>query len=147
LAQEGVQITLALSLHAPTEELRRRLIPWADRVSLEELVSACRFYFDCTGREVTLEYILLGGVNDRPTHARQLAALAQRIRCNVNLIPYNPVRSLPYLRPPDEDQQAFLHLLRNQGTNAHLRSSRGLEVDAACGQLRRMQQSKVRSEK
>ena len=101
LAQEGLQITLALSLHAPTEELRRELIPWADRVSIDELVSACKFYFDSTGREVTLEYILLGGVNDRPDHARQLATLAKRIRCNVNLIPYNPVRSLTYRRPLD----------------------------------------------
>lgn len=137
LAEEGLQITLALSLHAPIEELRRRLIPWADRVTLEELVLAARFYFDRTGREVTLEYILLGGVNDEPTHARHLAALAKRMRCNVNLILYNPVPSLPYVRPGDEDQKAFLQRLRAQGVNTHLRPSRGLDVDAACGQLRR----------
>ena len=110
------------------------------RVTLEELVLAARFYFDRTGREVTLEYILLGGVNDQPTHARHLAALAKRMRCNVNLIPYNPVPSLPYVRPGDEDQKAFLQRLRAQGVNTHLRPSRGLDVDAACGQLRRRTQ-------
>ncbi|HUU83750.1 MAG TPA: 23S rRNA (adenine(2503)-C(2))-methyltransferase RlmN [Phycisphaerae bacterium] len=148
LAGEGLQITLALSLHAPTEELRQRLIPWAERITLDELVSAARFYFDSTGREVTLEYILLGGVNDEPSHARELAGLAKQMRCNVNLIPYNPVPSLPYVRPSEESQQAFLHGLRAQGINAHLRHSRGLEVDAACGQLRRRRQTvEVKGEK
>lgn len=148
LAEEGLQITLALSLHASTEELRHRLIPWAERVTLDELVSAARSYFDSTGREVTLEYVLLGGVNDQPSHARELAALTRRMRCNVNLIPYNPVPSLPYVRPSEESQRAFLHGLRAEGVNAHLRHSRGLEVDAACGQLRRRRQAvEVRSEK
>jgi len=137
LATEGLQITLALSVHAPTDELRRKLIPWAESVTLDALVAAARDYFDATGREVTLEYVLLGGVNDQPEHARRLAALSKRIRSHVNLIPYNPVPSLPYARPSDEAQRVFLELLRERGVNAHLRRSRGLDIDAACGQLRR----------
>ena len=137
LAGEGLQVTLALSVHAPTDELRRKLIPWAQSVTLAELTSAARDYFDATGREVTLEYVLLGGVNDQPEHARQLAALSGQMRSNVNLIPYNPVPSLPYARPTGQAQRQFLGLLREQGVNTHLRRSRGLDVDAACGQLRR----------
>jgi 23S rRNA (adenine2503-C2)-methyltransferase len=143
LANEGLQITLALSVHAPTDELRRRLIPWAKSVKLDELVAAARDYFDVTGREVTLEYVLLAGVNDQPQRARHLAALSKRMRSNVNLIPYNAVPSLPYARPSSDAQQAFLEVLRQRGVNSHLRRSRGLDIDAACGQLRR----EVRSER
>ncbi len=137
LAHEDLQVTLALSLHAPTDELRRELIPWAKGVTIAQLVEAARYYFDRTGREVTLEYVLLADVNDRPEHARQLADLARRMRCNVNLILYNPVEGFPYKRPGEASAHAFLHHLRARGTNAHLRSSRGLDVDGACGQLRR----------
>ncbi len=137
LADENLQVTLALSLHAPTDDLRRQLVPWAEGVRLEQLVEAARYYFDKTGREVTLEYVLLADVNDRLEHARQLAAVARRIRCNVNLILYNPVEGLPYRRPRAETAQAFLHHLRERGINTHLRHSRGLEVEGACGQLRR----------
>jgi 23S rRNA (adenine2503-C2)-methyltransferase len=137
LADEGVQVTLALSLHAPTDELRRTIIPWADRVGIDELIDAGRYYFDRTGREVTIEYILLGGLNDAETHARRLATVARRVRSNVNLIRYNPVPGLPYLRPTAEAAHAFLHTLKGAGINVHLRKSRGLDIDAACGQLRR----------
>lgn len=137
LAEEQLQITLALSLHAPNDELRKRIIPWAERVRIDELVEACRYYFERTGREVTLEYILLGGLNDQEAQARELAAVAKRMRSNVNLIAYNPVAGLPYQRPSDRDAHRFLHGLRDAGVNAHLRRSRGLDIDAACGQLRR----------
>jgi len=137
LADEAIQITLALSLHAPGDALRRELIPWAERVSVDELVDACRYYFDRTGREVTLEYILLGGVNDTPVQARDLVRVAKRMRCNVNLIAYNPVTGLPYGRPSDEAVHDFHGVLRQAGVNTHLRRSRGLDIDAACGQLRR----------
>ena len=137
LAREGLQVTLALSLHAPTDELRRELIPWADRVTIAQLVEAARDYFQQTGREVTLEYVLLGGVNDGLPHAQQLADVARRMRCNVHLIQHNPVAGLPYRRPGNEVAHAFLHCLGELGINAHLRRSRGLEVDGACGQLRR----------
>lgn len=137
LADEGLQVTLALSLHAPNDDLRRRIIPWAERVAIDTLVDSCRYYFDRTGREVTLEYILLGGLNDQPQHARELAQVARQMRSNVNLIAYNPVAGLPYLRPTQEDVVRFLALLRDRGINAHVRRSRGLDIDAACGQLRR----------
>lgn len=137
LADEGLQITLALSLHAPTDELRRELIPWAERVSIDMLVDAARYYFERLGREITLEYILLGGVNDQVQHAKALVDVARRMRSNVNLIPYNPVEGLPYARPGDHAQTEFLAVLRSAGVNTHLRRSRGLDIDAACGQLRR----------
>lgn len=139
LAREGLQITLALSLHAPNDELRRDLIPWARGVPLARLLRACEIYFGETGREVTLEYCLLAGTNDSPEHAGQLAAIAKRLRAHVNLLSYNPVEGLPFVRPTDFQAHDFLAALRRQGVNAHHRQSRGLETDAACGQLRRRQ--------
>lgn len=136
LADEGLQINLAISLHAASDALRRRLIPWAERVSISELVDAARYYFERTGREVTLEYVMLGGVNVRPADAQRLARVTRQMRCNVNLIPYNPVAGRPYRRPEDSTVQAFVRALRERGVNVHVRRSRGLEIDAACGQLR-----------
>lgn len=143
LADEKMQITLALSLHAPTDELRRQIIPWAERVSIASLVEACNYFFKTTGREVTLEYILLGGLNDGEAHARQLADVARQIRSNVNLLQYNPVDGLPYARPSERAAGRFLSTLRNLGINAHLRRSRGLDIDAACGQLRRREAGRL----
>ncbi|MBN1342636.1 MAG: 23S rRNA (adenine(2503)-C(2))-methyltransferase RlmN [Phycisphaerae bacterium] len=137
LAEEGLQVGLAISLHAPNDELRREIIPWAERTSIDDLVEAGRHYFDRTGREVTLEYVLLGELNDRPAHAKQLAAVARGMRCNVNLIRYNGVSDLPYRRPGSEATHAFLEVLRKAGVNAHIRASRGMDIEAACGQLRR----------
>ncbi|UCG15843.1 MAG: 23S rRNA (adenine(2503)-C(2))-methyltransferase RlmN [Phycisphaerales bacterium] len=141
LADERLQVTLAVSLHAPSDELRRRLIPWAERITIDDLVSAGSYFFERTGREVTLEYVLLGGVNDGPIHARQLADVAKRLRSNVNLIRYNPVAGLPFSRPTSEGGRQFLSVLRKRGVNAHLRRSRGQDIDGACGQLRRREQS------
>lgn len=137
LADEGLQVNLALSLHAPTDGLRQELIPWAEKITLHDLLGACKYYFDETGREVTLEYVLLDGVNDRGTHARQLARFAGQLRCHVNLIRYNPVKGLPYGRPTADATHAFQRSLREHGVNSHVRSSRGSDIDAACGQLRR----------
>ncbi len=137
LADEGLQLNLALSLHAPNDELRRELIPWAEKIAVADLVEACRYYFDQTGREITLEYALLHGTNDKPEHAAELARFARKLRCNVNLLRYNPVEPLPYLRPSSEEAFAFQQALRKHGVNAHIRKSRGLDIDAACGQLRR----------
>lgn len=137
LAREELPLNLALSLHAPTEELRKQLIPWAEHFALPEILDACRYYFDQTGREITLEYILLAGVNDRAEHARQLAALCKTMRANVNLIRYNEVVGLPFGRPKADDVMTFQTILRNNGVNAHVRKSRGRDIDAACGQLRR----------
>jgi 23S rRNA (adenine2503-C2)-methyltransferase len=137
LAQEDLPINLAISLHAPDESLRKNLIPWAEHFSIEEILAAARYYFDQTGREITLEYILLAGVNDQSHHAHQLARLCKTIRANVNLIRYNEVEGLPFGRPKAQDVVVFQDILRNSGVNAHVRKSRGRDIDAACGQLRR----------
>lgn len=131
-----IPVTLALSLHAPNDQLRREIIPWAEYATIEELLDACDEYFRKTGREVTLEYILLGGVNDQPEHARELANLAGRLRSNINLIRYNEVESLPYRRPESADVHQFQSILLKGGVNTHIRASRGRDIAAACGQLR-----------
>lgn len=137
LAGEGLQVTLALSLHAARGGLRSRLIPWAERLQLPEILAACEIYFRKTGREVTLEYCLLEGVNDRESDVEALAGVSRKLRGHVNLLMYNPVESLPFRRPARSAAIRFLKRLREHGVNAHLRESRGLETDAACGQLRR----------
>ena len=129
-------VTLALSLHAPTDELRREIIPWAEYSTIPELLEACHEWFRKTGREITLEYILLGGFNDAQEHAEELARLARSIRANVNLIRWNEVDGLPYARPSTEQVHAFQETLRVRGVNAHIRASRGRDIKAACGQLR-----------
>ncbi|MCH2135876.1 MAG: 23S rRNA (adenine(2503)-C(2))-methyltransferase RlmN [Phycisphaerales bacterium] len=134
-------VTLALSLHAPDDDLRRELIPWAKFSTIEELLDACRAYFEQSGREITLEYLLLGGVNDRSSQARELARLARTLRANVNLIRYNEVDGLPYRRPTDDDVLGFQRILRRASVNAHIRASRGRDIAAACGQLRREQRA------
>ena len=136
LADEGLPINLALSLHAPDDKLRRELIP-AARFPISELLAACTYYFEKTGREVTLEYVLLDGVNMLERHATELVRLARRLRCNVNLLRYNPVPGLPFRRPSGPAAYEFQALLRRGGVNAHLRTSRGPDIAAACGQLRR----------
>jgi 23S rRNA (adenine2503-C2)-methyltransferase len=136
LAGENLPVNLALSLHAPDDELRRQLVPWG-RISIADLLDACEHYFRSTGREITLEYVLLDGVNNEPAHARRLAPLARRLRANVNLLRYNPVPGLPFRRPNAEQTYEFQRLLRELGVNAHVRSSRGSDIAAACGQLRR----------
>jgi 23S rRNA (adenine2503-C2)-methyltransferase len=134
--QLELPVTLALSLHAPNDELRRELIPWAQYSTIRELLAACQGWFQKAGREITLEYILLGGVNDRPEHAAQLAGIAKSLRANINLIRYNEVEPLPFKRPRQEDVLEFQHILRARGVNTHIRASRGRDIAAACGQLR-----------
>ncbi|GJQ30823.1 MAG: hypothetical protein HBSAPP03_27070 [Phycisphaerae bacterium] len=135
-SQLDLPVTLALSLHAPNDDLRRQLIPWAEYTTVADLLAACRAWFERTGREVTLEYTLLRGVNDRPEHATQLAGIARTLRGNVNLIRYNEVVGLPFQRPHTEDVRAFQRTLRAAGIKAHIRASRGRDIEAACGQLR-----------
>jgi 23S rRNA (adenine2503-C2)-methyltransferase len=137
LARENLQLNLAISLHAPSEALRKQLIPWAEHFALEDILEAARYYFDQTGREITLEYILLQDVNDKPEHARQLAGICKSVRSNVNLIRYNEVKGLPFIRPRAESVMRFQTILRENNVNAHVRKSRGRDIDAACGQLRR----------
>lgn len=132
-----LQVTLALSLHAPNDELRRELIPWAEYAAIAELLAACRYYFEHTGREITLEYTLMREVNDRPEHAKQLGSIARTLRANVNLIRYNEVPGLPYERPVTGDVHRFRKLLTSAGVRASIRASRGRDIAAACGQLKR----------
>ncbi len=137
LARElDLPVTLALSLHAPNDALRRELIPWAEYTTIPDLLTACQMWFDKTGREITLEYILLRGVNDRAEHARELAAVARTLRANVNLIRYNEVKGMPFNRPTDADVRVFQDILRDAHVNVHIRASRGRDIAAACGQLR-----------
>lgn len=137
LAEElNLPVTLALSLHAPNDEVRRQLIPWAEYTTINDLLSACSRWFEKTGREITLEYILLRGVNDGPRDARQLADLARTLRANVNLIRYNEVKGIEFGRPRDEDVLEFQRILRDARVNTHIRASRGRDIAAACGQLR-----------
>jgi 23S rRNA (adenine2503-C2)-methyltransferase len=137
LAEElDLPVTLALSLHAPNDELRRRLIPWAEYTTIADLIAACNKWFTKTGREITLEYILLRGVNDRPEHAEELAVVARKLRANINLIRYNEVAGLPFERPSTLDVRRFQEILRERHLNTHIRASRGRDIAAACGQLR-----------
>ena len=131
-----IPVTLALSLHAPNDQMRREIIPWAEYSTIEELLDACDEYFRATGREITLEYIVLGGFNDRPEHADELSVLARKLRANVNLIRWNEVADLPFRRPLTEDVLQFQEVLRSRGVNVHIRASRGRDIAAACGQLR-----------
>lgn len=137
LAAENLAITLAISLHGPNDALRRQLIPAADRAGLEEILSAAERFYCSRKREVTLEYLLLAGVNDTKVCAEALAQIARRLRCNVNLIRYNPVPALKYARPSAAAVEAFARRLRRRKVNVQVRRSRGLDADAACGQLRR----------
>ncbi|MFO0837070.1 MAG: 23S rRNA (adenine(2503)-C(2))-methyltransferase RlmN [Phycisphaerae bacterium] len=137
LADEDLQLNLALSLHAPDDALRRELVPWGKGVAIKALLDACRYYFEKTGREITLEYVLLDEVNMQPEHAEKLAAIAKQIRANVNLLRFNPVPGVPYSRPSAETAEEFQRRLRRHGVTSHLRRSRGSDAAAACGQLRR----------
>ena len=135
LAKEGLQVGLAISLHATTDELRDRLVPINRRYPLRELVRAADFYATHTGRRVTLEYILLAGVNDKKGDAERLADIANALPCKINLIPYNPVPQLPWQRPTDEAIQRFADWLFPRCPAVTLRWSQGGEIAAACGQL------------
>lgn len=141
LAQQDLHITLAVSLHAPNQELRQQLIPSAAHYPLESLIQDCRDYMLRSGRRVSFEYTLLGGVNDLPIHARQLAELLRSasqsgVQLHVNLIPYNPIPEANYQRPHPARVERFVRLLKQHHVQVSVRQSRGLESNAACGQLR-----------
>ncbi|WP_016950020.1 23S rRNA (adenine(2503)-C(2))-methyltransferase RlmN [Anabaena sp. PCC 7108] len=136
LAEHHFQVTLAVSLHAPNQALREQLIPSAKPYPIEDLLDECREYVEITGRRVTFEYILLAGVNDLPEHALELSKRLRGFQSHVNLIPYNPIQEVDYKRPNRDRIQAFVNVLQQQNTAVSVRYSRGLEADAACGQLR-----------
>jgi 23S rRNA (adenine2503-C2)-methyltransferase len=136
LAQERLQLTLAVSLHAPTDDLRNRLVPVNHRYPLTDLLDACREYVAVTGRRITFEYVLIDGVNDGMSEARALGALLRGVHCHVNLIPLNPVPGIPFRRPPIPRVQAFAGTLRDAGMPVTVRIERGVDIQAACGQLK-----------
>jgi 23S rRNA (adenine2503-C2)-methyltransferase len=136
LAEHHLQVTLAISLHASNQPLREQLIPTAKRYPLEALLDECRDYVQLTGRRVTFEYILLAELNDFPEHAIELAGHLRGFQSHVNLIPYNPISEVDYQRPTPRRIQAFVEVLEKHHIAVSVRRSRGLEKDAACGQLR-----------
>lgn len=139
LAEKKLQITLALSLHAATDKKRQQLMPVAKVYSLAELMKACQYYFTHTGRRMTYEYSLVGGVNDKKEDAEELISLLGRQNCHVNLIPVNPVKERNYVESTYEQVQAFKNILEKNGINVTIRREMGRDIDGACGQLRRRQ--------
>lgn len=137
LAREKLPITLAVSLHAATDDLRRKLIPGMTRWRVADIIDACRHYVAQTGRRVTFEYCLLDGVNDRDADARQLVIVLRGLNCHVNLIPYNPVPGLDFNSSSPKRVRAFRNILNGAGIQVTQRVQRGADIDAACGQLRR----------
>ncbi len=139
LMKEKLPITLAVSLHAPNNALRRRLVPGLTKWDLEKIVEACRDYFSETGRRITIEYCLIDKINDSSAEALQLAALLKGLNCHVNLIPFNPVTDLPFKASAPERVKTFLAVLSSHGIQVTERLRKGADIDAACGQLRRRQ--------
>ena len=137
LAEEGLTITLALSLHAPTDEKRRELMPIANKYSLSEVIPACKYYFDKTGRRLTFEYSLVGGKNDSEEDARELAALIQGLNCHVNLIPVNPIKERDFVQSDKKVIENFKNKLEKYRINVTIRREMGRDIDGACGQLRK----------
>ena len=137
LADEGFEITLALSLHAPTDEKRRKLMPIANKYSLSEVIPACKYYFEKTGRRITFEYALTAGQNDSDTEAEELIALISGLNAHVNLIPVNPIKERSFVRSDAERIQRFKSKLEKNRINVTIRREMGKDIDGACGQLRR----------
>ena len=137
LADEDLSITLALSLHAAEQEKREELMPIARKYSLPEVLDACAYYFEKTGRRLTFEYSLVGGVNDHPEDAERLAALARPLHSHINLIPVNPVTERKYVQPDKKVIGNFKKELEKYGINVTIRREMGRDIDGACGQLRR----------
>jgi 23S rRNA (adenine2503-C2)-methyltransferase len=136
LATEPFQFRLAISLHGGTDEVRNKIMPVNRKYPLAQLIAACEEYEARKGRMITLEYILIAGVNDSVDQAAPLARLAQKLHAKINLIPYNKVEDLPWERPTEEAQERFYEAVRSQGVTVTLRREKGHDIDAACGQLR-----------
>ena len=147
LADEELSITFALSLHSPTDEDRRKLLPIANKYSIAELMEVCRYYFEKTGRRITFEYSLVAGVNDGDEDAAQLAGRIKDMNCHVNLIPVNPVKERSYRRSTHQAVENFKIKLEKYGINVTIRREMGSDIDGACGQLRKSYMEKTESEK
>ena len=141
-ANEGIQINLAISLHAPNDEIRNKIMPISRKYPIDELMKAVKYYEQTAGRRVTFEYILLKGINDSTDNARELARLIKGTLAYVNLIPYNPVNEMKYQRSDEKSVHNFMDTLMNLGVNVTVRKEFGTDIDAACGQLRAKNESK-----
>jgi 23S rRNA (adenine2503-C2)-methyltransferase len=131
-----IDVSLAISLHAPNDKLRDQLVPLNQRFPINELLDACRRYIgERSSRKITIEYVMLDGINDQPDHARQLVKLLRGLRAKVNLIPFNPFRGIPYQSSSDGVIRQFSGILQDAGLVATIRKTRGQDIDAACGQL------------
>lgn len=137
LAEEDLTITFALSLHAPTDEERRELMPIANKYGIEETIAACKEYFRKTGRRITFEYSLVKGKNDTVEQALKLAKLLKGMNCHVNLIPVNPINERDFEKSDNDSIEKFKLILEKKSINGTIRRSVGSDIDAACGQLRR----------
>ena len=137
LAEEKFQMTLALSLHATTQEKRKQLMPIANKYDLKEVLDACHYYYEQTGRRITFEYSLVGGVNDTKEDAQELTKLIGKFPCHVNLIPVNPIKERDFVQPNKQECQAFRNKLEKNGINVTIRREMGRDIDGACGQLRK----------
>ncbi len=137
LAEEKLQITLALSLHGSNQEKRKSLMPVANKYELQEVLEACDYYFEKTGRRITFEYSLVHGVNDTQEDARELMGLLKDRNCHLNLIPVNPIKERNYEKPDKKSAENFKNKLEKNGINVTIRREMGSDIDGACGQLRR----------
>lgn len=135
LAAEGLQINLVLSLHAPNQHIRKKIIPFARKYELADILSSMLYYAEKTGRDITYEYTLLKNINDQAEHAEELALLVKDHPCTVNLIPYNPVEGLHLQRPEKESIESFRAILESKGIVVTWRYTKGKDIAAACGQL------------
>ena len=142
LAEEKLQITLALSLHATTDEKRKALMPIANQYSLKEVLDACIYYFEQTGRRITFEYSLVGGVNDNDEDATELIKLVKHVNCHVNLIPVNPIKERDYVQSNKKVIDNFKNKLEKCQINVTIRREMGRDIDGACGQLRKSYQDR-----
>lgn len=137
LADMELQLTLAISLHAPNDEMRRRLMPIANKYSVSELIDACRYYIGKTGRRVTFEYSLVKGENDSEGCAEELAALVRGLNCHINLIPVNPIKERSFRQSELAAVNRFKSILEKKHINVTMRREMGRDIDGACGQLRK----------
>ena len=136
LADIDMQSTLAISLHAPNHDIRRRLMQIEDKYDMKELKKALKYYIEKTGRRITVEYLLIKDLNDTTEAAKELAEYLRDLKCNINLIPYNPTAENDYQRPSNNSIMKFKYLLEHSGKKVTVRLERGADIDAACGQLR-----------
>ena len=146
LAKEHLQITLALSLHGSSQEKRKKLMPVANKYDLSEVLDACDYYFDKTGRRITFEYSLVAGVNDQPDDIRELTTILKGRNCHLNLIPVNPIKERDFKKPDRKNALEFKNKLEKNGINVTIRRERGSDIDGACGQLRRRHAAKSEGE-